>query len=927
MTGAVLRERTALALRQAVGLLCLVVLGCAASMAVGAFMFVMPSVFQSGCGEGTRFGNVLLHGSDFAADRCEWEHVLKELAPAKGAKSAHFRRSVELREGIAGTLHIRLSADVPPASALAQRVRRGQAAVDVSSFVRTVWGVLVLGRTEPVWQLPDLTADQLLNQATVTVSGTAQVPSGDLVLYSRGPTSLRMTLRNSELRAVDTVWHLAAQGTHTLSADTGKWGEMLKVAMAPADAAAPRRDFPGDGPMGSWLPATGQYVAQAGRVLAATGRALLAAAGWCALLLAYRNGALAPLVRSDGIPQLIRIAGAVVMVHVILSVVPWIDLLVAGAADSLGHDFFASVGLWLGWNAAGYAALPISLVLLVAGILIVLPRTVRALADSRPALASCTTVRTGTAVRWLLLSCLLAVVGAAVLCWLIALQRVPVSWTDAASAFGFLLVLALALGTVSWGCGAVAHKAGWRIQLSSLLWASAWVPLITVAAAIHSTGGVLPVALRWAGSLVVGTAAVLATGCVAWRATTHSRPSRTGVFVLLAVAVALAVSWNRDEPLSPGWWDLQGLARQLDGVLGLVLVAATVRALYDCGQSPLTVPRELRGHRALGIVLMFTLAAGGLSLLAVPSWVTACSAALMAWFLFPYEQIKRAAAVLRQAPGEHTDAVNRSAQSGAARRALSSLRKAAHEKIADGRPGTVVQRRLRAVERSSYDERRRDQAGGTVSVRQLAFGAYTGAVPWQRALRTAQAAAVIGAPWTVLSLAGAVVAAHSESKYPVLDIVGTAAPILLFWAGYGLLYGYFFPLLRGQTGLAKALWTYGLMLVPAVLQVAVSRDPAHWASWTHTLLYALQAFTFAMTLGLCADGAVLAKNRMRPARLTDIHNLGFIAAWWSSVAIALVTGVATAIVAGLQPFLIDLLPKTPEAPAVSTTPSEAPDGR
>ncbi|MEU7551617.1 hypothetical protein AB0B01_04505 [Streptomyces sp. NPDC044571] len=926
MTGAVLRQRAALCLRQAVGLLSLVVLGCAASMAVGAFMFVVPSVFQNGCGTGPRYGNVLLHGSDSAADRCEWERVLTELAPAKdSATHADFRRSVEVREGIARTLHIRLSADVPPGSTLAQRVRRGQAAADVSSFVRVVWGVPALGYTEPTWQLPELTADQLLKRATVTVRGTARVPSGDFVLYSRGPTSLRVTLHNTEFRSVETSWHLAAQDPHTL-ADTRAGGEMLKAALAPADEAAPRRHLPGDGPMERWLPDAGQYVAQAGRVLAATGRALLAAAGWCALLLAYRNGALESVGQPDRIRRLIRITGAAVTVHVVLSVVPWIDPLLAHADDGLGDDFFASVGLWLGWSAAGYAALPGSLVLVVAGILVVIPRTVRVLlADTAADAASCTTVRKGMAVRWFLLSCLLAAVGAAIMCGLIGLQQVQVSRTDAGSAFGMLLVLSLVLGALSWVCGAVARGTGWRIRLSSLLWASAWVPLITMAAAIHSAGGVLPVALRWAGPLVVGTAAVLATGCAAWWAVGRSRPSRTGVLVLLPVALALAVSWNRDELLSPGWWDLRGLAVQLDGVLGLVLAAAAVRALYDCGRSSVTRPRELRGHRALGMLLMFTLAAGGLSLLGVPSWVTACSAAFMAWFLFPYGQIRRAAAVLRQGPGAHTGAVNRSAQSGAARRALSSLRKAVHEKAADGpRP---LQRRLRAVERSSYDERRRDQAGVAVSVRQLAFGAYTGAVPWQRALRAALAGAVIGAPWTVLSLAGAVVAARSESKYPVLDIVATAAPILLVWGGYGLLYGYFFPLLRGETGLAKALWTYGLMLVPAVLQVAVSRDPAHWASWTGTLLYALQAFTFAMTLGLCADGAVLAKNRMRPARLTDIHNLGFIAAWWSSVAIALATGVATVIVAGLQPFLLDILPKAPEAPAVSTAPPEAPDSR
>ena len=61
------------------------------------------------------------------------------------------------------------------------------------------------------------------------------------------------------------------------------------------------------------------------------------------------------------------------------------------------------------------------------------------------------------------------------------------------------------------------------------------------------------------------------------------------------------------------------------------------------------------------------------------------------------------------------------------------------------------------------------------------------------------------------------------------------------------------PVLRGETGLTKTLWMWGLMIVPAALQAVASRDPSHWSSWTGTILYGLQALTFAMSLGLFAD--------------------------------------------------------------------------
>ncbi|MFD7916825.1 hypothetical protein ACFV30_40080 [Streptomyces sp. NPDC059752] len=42
---------------------------------------------------------------------------------------------------------------------------------------------------------------------------------------------------------------------------------------------------------------------------------------------------------------------------------------------------------------------------------------------------------------------------------------------------------------------------------------------------------------------------------------------------------------------------------------------------------------------------------------------------------------------------------------------------------------------------------------------------------------------------------------------------------MLTWVGFGFLYGYFFPLLRGRTGLEEAPWMYGVMVVPAAVQV------------------------------------------------------------------------------------------------------------
>ncbi|WP_225828550.1 hypothetical protein [Streptomyces naphthomycinicus] len=932
-----LRQRLGWGFRQTLPVLVLVFLGCLASWATDVFLLVSPSLHTYGCsasdGPGGRSLRVLLHSSGSQDHRCGWEKALAESAPENAdPRGTDLSRLVEISEGEGGAARVRLSATVTAGGAVAGKVRRGDAADDVQSFVEEIWGVQLFSGRLPQWKLPEYSLDRTRRHALIAVTGTVPALPGTVELYSGGPTRLRMSLSSVRFRAVRTDWNITGQGPHSLSADVRGPSEPLRVGLARAGATASRSTYPDDPSLTLGLARLRRDAGRAGDLLTAVGWALLSAAGWCALLLAARSGVLDPLGAGNRLRHLVRVAGAVLLVHVIVLVAPWVAVPSGASGTVLGGSFQDAATRSLGWDIVGYPAVPGALVLMVAAILVMAPRMVRALAvDDGPVGAFA--ADEGLAVRgrlgsWRVVLLALAAVTALAAAVLAVpeLVRLQPDYASAGArdpefvAFLLPVLLAVVLAVISVAGAAVARFAGWRIRLSSMLWASAFVPLLAVVAAVHGQGGVLPFLVRWSGPLLAGAVAVLVTGWVAWWVVTGSRPAVVTLVLLFPVAAALAVAWNTDEATTLGWWQLFDLAQRLDAVLGLVVVVAVVRSLREWGRAPVLRRASLRGHRALGILLMFVMAAGSYSLLKRPSAVVVGAAACMVWLLFPYRQIGRAAVVLGQRAGDRTGAVVHSARSGAARRALPALRKAARDKVTEGmRPYAVAQRQLRAVERLSFDARRRG-ADDDVSTRELAFGAFVGDTPWERGVRAARAGALLGAPWTLLSLAGAAVgtsAAHAP--YPVLSLLTETVPVLLTWVGFGLLYGYFFPLLRGETGLAKALWMYGVMLVPTVVQTVASRDPSHWSSWADTLLYAFQALAFAMTLGLRADASVLAANRMRPARLSDIHDLGSITAWWSSVAVALATGVATVIVAGLQPFLLDVFPQAPAPPASPAT--------
>ncbi|MEU9858729.1 hypothetical protein [Streptomyces sp. NPDC047974] len=911
MNRGVMGERVGLCVRQAAWLLVLVLLGALASLAVTGFLLVVPQVPVPEC-SGPAVKS-LVQGTGFDDRRCAWGRAVEGIPPDA-------MRRVDIKGSGNDATEVQLSIMVPNNSALARDTAEGKAADELIPFVDAVWGVPTFDGAQPEWNVPVVVVAQRSPQTEIVLSGTVPTRPGEWEFYSKGPTTLRLSLPTMRLRAVTTTWHVLGQGADNLSAEAREPGLRLSVAVVSAEATPAGYSLPGTSTAKELFSSLRPYAPKAGDVLTAVGRALLAAAGWVALLLAWRAGP-PPLGTEAGpLYRLRRITGAVVLVHLTIWVVPWLGALDHALGYAVPWWLRDDLSDWLTWPPAGFVPLSGALVLLVTAILVMVPRLVIGLVrggdtDAPPARSHTRTVGIG-------LSAAVALAAAAAALLALADPHPQEAASRVFAAVLLPLVLTVVLAAFAVYAVVVARRAGWGIGLPSLLWAAAFVPLVAVAASLHSGGGELPPLIRWSGPLLAGTVAVLATGVVAWWAVTGSTPSRVVLPLAIPVAVLLALAWDREVLGRLGWWDLHELTRQLDGVLGLVLVAATVKALQASGRSPAAGPRALRGLRALGIVLMFVIASGNFSLLTIPSPVTVGAAALMVWVLFPYGQIRRATVVLAQSPEESVGALNDMARMGTLRRALPSLRKTAHAKVADEPPaGTRALRRLRSVERASYDLRPVRADGEVVRVQQRAFGAYTSPEPWKRATSTAANAAVLGAPWTLLSLAGAVVSTGFDHLHPVLAVLTTAVPILLTWVGFGLLYGYFFPVLRGETGLTKALWMWGVMIVPAALQVVASRDPSHWSSWTGTILYGLQALTFAMSLGLFADAAVLAANRMRSARLADIHNLGFITAWWSSVAVALASGVATVIVGGVGPFVLDIFPEAPQAPEPSASPS------
>jgi hypothetical protein len=473
-------------------------------------------------------------------------------------------------------------------------------------------------------------------------------------------------------------------------------------------------------------------------------------------------------------------------------------------------------------------------------------------------------------------------------------------------------------------------------RMLSYVWVVPFIVVLGAAATLTSDSGYLPTGLRWGVPIIAGASlgiALTRLGLLAVGPLGASSGRLPRGWAVAFVAVVVAVPWGDvGHGVMVSWWELLTYVNRLDALLPLLLVAGSVVTLRRLGWLSTRDELALAGQRRLGIGMWIVVLAASYTFGATADWsttATLAAAAVAAWILMPREQVGRAAVILGQTEQEAAAALRRVLEVGMARRVLPSLAKAMRDKVASGDLDFAqAQAKVAALEQHTGGTARNAAGGGpgmtiaAITDPELAFGALISPRPWLRARWGVSYAAVAGAPWVVLGLAGASVPFDSPESYPELAFVSAVAPLVLRWMGYGLLFGYFFPLLRGKTGLNKGLSFFGAALAPSVLSALASPATLD-RDWHSAALLGVQLLIFSLIMGLLADLAVLRHNGLTTDRLVDLHSLWTVSAWASSVVVAVGTGVATVIIAGLQPFVIGVItpsqPSTPPA-AVSHQP-------
>jgi hypothetical protein len=143
------------------------------------------------------------------------------------------------------------------------------------------------------------------------------------------------------------------------------------------------------------------------------------------------------------------------------------------------------------------------------------------------------------------------------------------------------------------------------------------------------------------------------------------------------------------------------------------------------------------------------------------------------------------------------------------------------------------------------------------------------------------------------------------------------------WPLLGFLFMYFYPMLRGNSGIQKGGWMTGVVVLPALVATLVGA-PDSMEGWSSVALWALQAFVVCMLVGvILGDFGALRLAGRRTRGIIEIYNLGTLAAWTSSLAVAVGVATTSSIADQAASFVKDRIAQAIATPATKAEAAKA----
>lgn len=211
-----------------------------------------------------------------------------------------------------------------------------------------------------------------------------------------------------------------------------------------------------------------------------------------------------------------------------------------------------------------------------------------------------------------------------------------------------------------------------------------------------------------------------------------------------------------------------------------------------------------------------------------------------------------------------------------------------------------------------------------IGIGEAAFGSSTGSLPWTNAVFAAWAGLALSIPYVIyeefafLDLIDP--QRFTDTQTPLIAGIGQVA-WLLRWSVYGLAFGYFYPLVRGQNPIAKAIVLWVAILPIEVIPLLDSTWDYSGDLATASIIRAAQLLAFAIGLGLVWEMRIMRAAELPWSLIRNFSNLKSLGTPVTAIILAAATAAATVLASSTVSTI--LKPPAVSPPEVSPAPSHS----
>jgi len=359
---------------------------------------------------------------------------------------------------------------------------------------------------------------------------------------------------------------------------------------------------------------------------------------------------------------------------------------------------------------------------------------------------------------------------------------------------------------------------------------------------------------------------------------------RRAILLFLSVLLAWPLT---DSATKLELWQAHNLNQRVQSLLFYVFALGVILLLREYARRH-TSPTVERATLGMGIYLFAVLLINGYSswlLLPVPFLVALLIAGT--WLFRPEEEVER----LRNIPEAKLKRQRRliqdvvdSSTSGAQ---FAVIQKSLAEKLNKAEL-TPEEYEAKLNEYRVYLDKKLEleTVAPEVSSQEAVF-AVGGEDLWSNVAASVKTGAVLAAGPFLIALYQVLPTTRASYPYPLLSLLTFILSAATPWLLYAFFFGFFFPYLRGKSGLAKGINLFFALLIPFAAYRLL--DAQSLTDMRLFILWATQLFLFCTLLGLVAfDYRLLRNNKFRVRDLTAVHNVPALSAYASTAVAALV---------------------------------------